>query len=109
MVWVQMFGDLPIWTHADRPSVTGFFEQWSARTAVLNGISVESLAHETCVKVMLTGQIDDAPDLGSRVADALGSWRWAFVVLVPGPVVGIVAMWLLRREQHASLMAGGLR
>ncbi len=70
---VQMFGDLPIWTHADRPSVTSFFEQWASRTAVINGISVESLAHETCVEVMLTGSIGDAPDLGSRVADELGS------------------------------------
>ena len=70
---VQMFGDLPIWTHADRPAVTDFFTQWASRTAVINGISVESLAHESCVKVMLTGRLGDDPDLGSHVADELGS------------------------------------
>lgn len=41
------------------------------------------------------------------VAEALGSWRWTFVMLVPGPVIGIVAMTLLRRDKRAVLMSGG--
>ena len=69
---VQQFGDLPIWVHEDRPAVTEFFEQWGAQTAVINGVGVESLAHESCVKVMLTGRLGDDPDLGSRVASELG-------------------------------------
>lgn len=72
---VQMFGDLPIWTDPARPSVTEFFTQWADRSAVINGISVESLAHETCAKVMLTGRIEAVPDLGARVADRLGGSR----------------------------------
>ncbi len=70
---LQMFGDLPIWTHSDRPAVTEFFTQWGSRAAVINGISVESLAHESCVKVMMTGRLGDDPDLGSHVANELGS------------------------------------
>lgn len=31
------------------------------------------------------------------VSDYLGGWQWAFLVLVPGPVVGIIAMWKLRK------------
>ena len=70
---VQMFGDLPIWTHEDRPAVTEFFTQWGSQTAVINGLSVDSLAHESCVKVMLTGRLGDDADLGSRIASELGS------------------------------------
>jgi hypothetical protein len=70
---VQMFGDLPIWTHEDRPAVTEFFTQWGSQTAVVNGLSVDSLAHESCVKVMLTGRLGDDADLGSRIAAELGS------------------------------------
>lgn len=41
------------------------------------------------------------------VAEALGSWRWTFVMLAPGPIIGVVAMSLLRRHERAHLMAGG--
>ncbi len=70
---VQMFGELPVWTDASRPAVTEFFTQWSDRTAIINGLSVDSLAHETCAKVMLTGGLTGGPDLGARVAAHLGS------------------------------------
>lgn len=40
------------------------------------------------------------------IADAT-SWRWAFLVLVPGPIVGTIAMVRLRRSEWASLIAGG--
>lgn len=42
-------------------------------------------------------------------SDALGSWRWGFVMLVPGPLIGVYAMLKLRRIPGSSLMAGGLR
>jgi MFS family permease len=40
--------------------------------------------------------------------DAAG-WRLAFGVLALGPLVGIVAMWRLRRRPEAARMAGGRR
>jgi MFS family permease len=42
-------------------------------------------------------------------ADWIGGWRWAFLLLVPGPVVGIAAMLALRRRPEAAAMAAGLR
>jgi MFS family permease len=42
-------------------------------------------------------------------AEWIGGWRWAFLLLVPGPVVGIAAMLALRRRPEAAAMAGGLR
>lgn len=43
------------------------------------------------------------------VVDVLGSWRWAFVILAPGPFLGVVAMLLLRKDESAALLANGRR
>ena len=43
------------------------------------------------------------------VAQWAGGWRWVFLVLVPGPVFGAVAMLKLRQLPEATRMAGGLR
>jgi MFS family permease len=40
------------------------------------------------------------------VRDALG-WNWAFLVLVPGPALGVLAMLRLRARPEATLIAGG--
>lgn len=70
---LRMFGNLPIWVDPSRGNVTSFFEQWASRSAVINGVAIQSLAHETCVDVMLTGFANrDVPDLGARVARELG-------------------------------------
>ncbi|MDX8483397.1 MFS transporter [Mesorhizobium sp. VK24D] len=41
-----------------------------------------------------------------HVADWLG-WRWAFLMLAPGPFAGMAAMLALRRLPAAARMAGG--
>lgn len=43
------------------------------------------------------------------VADMLGGWRWGFVMLAPGPLVGVWAMLKLRRLPEATAMAGGMK
>ena len=42
------------------------------------------------------------------LADAIG-WRWSLLLLVPGPLIGIVAMLLLRRDPASRQIAAGLR
>ena len=44
-----------------------------------------------------------------RIAGFLGSWRWAFVVLVPGPLIGASTMLLLRRSPASARLANGMR
>ncbi len=44
-----------------------------------------------------------------RMADFLGSWRWAFLMLVPGPSIGALAMLLLRRSPGSARLANGIR
>lgn len=42
-------------------------------------------------------------------ADHIGGWQWAFVLLVPGPLIGTVAMLALRRLPEAVRIAQGRR
>lgn len=42
-----------------------------------------------------------------HIAAALGGWRWAFLVLIPGPAVGAWAMLRLRGLPEADRLAGG--
>jgi MFS family permease len=44
-----------------------------------------------------------------HIASLLGGWRWAFLILVPGPFIGAAAMLILRRMPVATRMAGGRR
>ncbi|RWA68793.1 MFS transporter [Mesorhizobium sp.] len=46
--------------------------------------------------------------LTSFVAESIG-WRWSFLVLTPGPLLGVAAMLLLRRMPTARQIANGLR
>ncbi len=39
----------------------------------------------------------------------LGGWQWAFLALVPGPIIGSCAMAMLRRLPEAKLIAHGRR
>ncbi|UCI10621.1 MFS transporter [Mesorhizobium sp. B1-1-8] len=47
--------------------------------------------------------------LTPRFANFIGGWRWAFVLLVPGPLLGAAAMLWLRNLPESVKMAGGLR
>jgi MFS family permease len=44
-----------------------------------------------------------------RMAVFLGSWRWTFLMLVPGPSIGASAMLLLRRSPGSARLANGRR
>ncbi len=42
-------------------------------------------------------------------AAAIGGWPWAFLFLLPGPVIGTAAMLILRRRPEAAKLAHGAR
>ena len=43
------------------------------------------------------------------LAEMTGSWRWTFLILVPGPLLGVISMLALRRLPEASKIANGLK
>ena len=44
-----------------------------------------------------------------QFATIIGSWRWAFLMLVPGPAIGACSMLLLRRSPAGLRLANGKR
>lgn len=42
-------------------------------------------------------------------ADLIGGWRWSFLILAPGPLLGMLAMLRLRRMPASALLANGNR
>ncbi|EUB97840.1 major facilitator superfamily MFS_1 [Rhizobium sp. CF080] len=44
-----------------------------------------------------------------HLAELLGGWRWAFVLLAIGPIFGAASMLILRRRPEAVRLAGGRR
>ena len=43
------------------------------------------------------------------IVEHQGSWRWSFLILVPGLFLGVLSMLLLRREARSHLLADGRR
>ncbi len=71
------------------------------------GTAGSALALQTASGFLLTGVTITLVGLLSA-DDALG-WRLVFALLAVGPLVGIIAMWRLRRRPEAMRMANGHR
>lgn len=71
---VTTFGGLDVVTNeVKRPAVSAFFERWHARTSLVRGVWVGSVAHEECRLRVLTGATSETrPDLGAIAAYGLG-------------------------------------
>ncbi|MBK6923165.1 MAG: DUF1501 domain-containing protein [Deltaproteobacteria bacterium] len=62
-------GGLSLVDHPARPQTRAFFEAHHGSIALLNGVSVRSVNHETCAIVALTGATsEDRPDFGTILA-----------------------------------------
>ncbi len=74
---LAQFGDIALCINGwQRPSVTEFFERWSNRCAVVNGLWVGSLGHSDCEQRILTGRtVSGYPDLGAIAGWELGQSR----------------------------------
>jgi hypothetical protein len=85
---ITRIGEISIRAHESRASVTEFFRAYGAVTSVVNGIQVRSIAHDECLKRILTGtpQADNA-DVAATAAFELGR-----ELPVPYLVLGPIAM-----------------
>lgn len=96
-------GGLVFVDHPDRPSVRDFFERYGPRTAIVNGIQVPAVAHESCLSLISTGVIGGRrSDWATWIAAARGD---AFAL--PHLVLGSVAYPGERTEMVCSLGRNG--
>lgn len=78
-------GGISFVDHAERPSVRSFFERWHQQSCIINGISVPSVGHIECLRILYTGDgTGTSADWPSLLA--AGSDRYALpCVVVQGP------------------------
>lgn len=80
-------GGIPYVDSESRPSVRRFFETWAARTCVVNGWNVPSVAHEVCTRLTMTGTVTASQDdWVSIVANGAGPEVPMPNVLLDGPL-----------------------
>jgi uncharacterized protein (DUF1501 family) len=79
-------GGLQFVDHPDRPKVRSFFRQWHGQSAIINGISVPSLSHDVCTRLMWTGQSGEGrPDWPSTVGAAEAAAYTLPNLVIDGP------------------------
>jgi MFS family permease len=90
-------------------SVVADSAQFSTAVTELSppGTAGSALALQTAAGFLLTGVT--IVGLGLLDPAQRGGWATAFGILAVGPLVGIIAMWRLRRRPEALRMAGGRR
>ncbi len=93
----------------DRPSVRAFFEAWGARTALLHGFEVRSIAHDKARQLLLTGVGTGGEDWGTVIASGGGALAMPFLV-ASGPTyttrLGRYVVRLGGADQFAGLLDG---
>jgi hypothetical protein len=71
--------------HPDRPSVRAFFESWGQQAALINGIEVQSITHQRCRELILTGFGALQDDWASVLAGESASPLLLPHVVIAGP------------------------
>ena len=70
----------------ERPSVRSFLEKYADKTCFLNGFEVRSVAHDVCLRLMLTGtSLPSADDWPSILGAATGAELLLPVINLSGP------------------------
>lgn len=99
-------GGIPFVDHPDRPSVAAFFAAHHARSLVLNGLLVPSVAHPPSLRALLTGATETATtgDWAARLAAADGNGAVLPGVVLSGPSYpGVFAPWVARSGEDGQL------
>jgi|GEM_PF-229136 len=89
-------GGLKLVDSAQRPSVRAFFEAHAARTAIVHGVAVRSVAHDVCQVTMMTGSATGGgADFATRLSEVGAADPLPHLVLAgpvyPGALAPLVA------------------
>ena len=98
-------GGIPLTDSAMRPSVRSFFEQHAAKSLIIHGLSVRSVAHDVCETTMLTGSATgSSPDHATRLA-ASSSVALPHLVVEGPSLPGELAPLVTRTGRAGQLQA----
>jgi len=79
-------GDIPYVAHGERPSVSAFLSRYGDKTCFINGFEARSVAHDVCLRLVLTGtSLPAADDWPARIAAATGAQLLLPVIHLGGP------------------------
>lgn len=71
---ITTYAGIDVLTHAQRSNIARYFERYAAITAVVRGIHLPSVAHDACIRSIMTGARDETyPDLAAMVAHVHGN------------------------------------
>jgi hypothetical protein len=82
-------GDLSFVAHADRPSVSSFFQTHASSSQIINGLWTSSIAHDTCEKYVLKGTTAPAADWAALIANDQADRYTLPHVVVNGPAFAV--------------------
>jgi uncharacterized protein (DUF1501 family) len=104
-------GGIAFVDHPDRPSVRTFFDANHARTCVLNGLMVRSIAHDICTMIAMTGSSDGVSPDWPAVLAASERERYTLPnLVVDGPSfpgeLGVAVARTGTNGQLAGLLSG---
>jgi hypothetical protein len=81
-----MAGDIPYVASPGRPKVSAFFERYGDRTCFINGFEAHSVAHDVCLRLVLTGtSLPAADDWPATIGALTGADLLLPVVHLSGP------------------------
>jgi len=104
-------GTLPYVDHPERPEVRGFFTDHADRTLFVNGILVPSIAHDSCTRLILTGDTDSTrPDWPALLAHSANHLSLPGVVVAGPSYAGPYGEGITRvgSPQLTGLLSGAL-
>ena len=81
-----MAGDLPYVDHPDRPSVRAWMDSYGDKTCFLNGFEARSVAHDVCLRLVMTGtSLPAADDWPALIGAGSGAELLLPVIHLSGP------------------------
>ncbi len=79
---VQSSAGLPFVASAQRPSVSEFFERFGSQSVIINGVSINSISHDKCARLLFTGdRRSNKPDYASILATRSEELPLPYVIL----------------------------
>jgi hypothetical protein len=84
--------------------VRSFFERYAANTCVINGLEVQSVTHDRCRRLLMTGStLDTADDWASTLAAGAGGYRLPCLILSGPSYTSHYASQVIRVGENGQL------